>query len=305
MRTHMRAGPGPRPLVARFIAAAAEVGGLAQTTHMSPYTPYASVHVQSGRSGVMCARDAVRVRFELHCMVDFPGFIDKQCRVTGLMAGSSRTSFTSLHDVLLHPYGSLIASRKPASAVATLGGCVRSQVDDQVIMSQFFEEDRVGRARYPPATENSVSEEGSNRWEVQRRRSVRIVLSRTSLLEALLGVATHLVPIADVVNPSMVNIKIEFLTPPIPRAGTTEIRFGLALHSSKNRRAHAKTSCPHPGNRIGVEATQEGFGTQGTREEAAKGGETEAVQALLGCLAPSTDARPAPAVLLEVPGPVR
>ncbi|KAH9168545.1 hypothetical protein EDB89DRAFT_1576703 [Lactarius sanguifluus] len=96
MRTHMRAGPGPRPLVARFIAAAAEVGGLAQTTHMSPYTPYASVHVQNGRSGVMRARDAVRVRFELHYMVDFPGFIDEQCRVTGLMAGS-RTNFTFLH----------------------------------------------------------------------------------------------------------------------------------------------------------------------------------------------------------------
>ncbi len=80
--------------------------------------------------------------------------------------------------------------------------------------------------------------------EVQRWVGVQIVLSRR-ITNGLVGNSpkrsergTHLVPIA-----AIVNIKMEFLASPMPRASATR-SARHALRSSKNRRAGAQTSWP-------------------------------------------------------------
>ncbi len=87
-----------------------------------------------------------------------------------------------------------------------------------------------------------------------------MLLSRMNWLETLLSVATHIVPIAAVLDPAIVNIEIEFLAPPIPRASATQIfETCLAQLEEPPRGLPDVLAAITLGSGIGVELAHEGF----------------------------------------------
>ncbi len=153
--------------------------------------------------------------------------------------------------------------------------------------------------------------------EVQRWVGIHMVLSCRIANESVGNSperskrGTHLVPIATIVNIK----KIEFLTPPMPRASATRIckTCLTQLEEPPHGRPDVLAAITL-GSGIGVELARDGFEcgdmaprgrAQEVREEDAEGGETEAALALLGCWAHAKDAHPTQAVLREVPGPKR